>query len=131
MIVPYTGLPDELGGPRPLLDVRVGDMEEVEFPCLVDSGSSHTLLPRVLASAAGVDLRSTSPRRLAVGGHATTALFTTVHLATEALEWDADVGFCEPWTASWGLLGHHSFFRWFTVTFRAADYEFELEPVEA
>jgi hypothetical protein len=31
----------------------------------------------------------------------------------------------------WGLLGQKSFFRFFTVVFRAADFEFDLDPVVA
>jgi len=30
----------------------------------------------------------------------------------------------------WGLLGQLSFFRYFVVTFRAADFELEIEPVQ-
>ena len=33
-----------------------------------------------------------------------------------------------PWPYSWALLGHTAFFRYFTVTFRAADFEFEVQP---
>ncbi|HUP69077.1 MAG TPA: hypothetical protein VM142_04600 [Acidimicrobiales bacterium] len=29
---------------------------------------------------------------------------------------------------SWGLLGQRSFFHFFTVTFRASDFEFDIEP---
>ncbi len=43
--------------------------------------------------------------------------------------WEADVGFCDPWPRSWGLLGQLSFFRNFEVTMRAADSELELRPI--
>ena len=56
MIVPYTALPQDVGGPRPLLDVAVADMDELRFPALVDSGAVNTLLPPWLADAAGVAL---------------------------------------------------------------------------
>jgi hypothetical protein len=43
--------------------------------------------------------------------------------------WEAEVAFCHPWPYAWGLLGQRSFFRYFTVTFRAADFELEVTPI--
>ncbi|MGH3923360.1 MAG: hypothetical protein ACRDTT_10900 [Pseudonocardiaceae bacterium] len=34
------------------------------------------------------------------------------------------------WPHAWGLLGQLSFFRYFVVTFRAADFELEINPVQ-
>lgn len=130
MIIPYTELPDEAGGgPRPLVDITVADMDELRFPCLVDSGAVHTLLPRWLADAAGVDLGGTERRSLAVATTGTEAAFVTSRLTAVDHTWEADVGFCHPWPYSWGLLGQRSFFRYFTVTFRASDFELELTPL--
>lgn len=129
MILPYAELPEDAGGPRPLVDVAVADMDELRFPCLVDSGAVHTLLPRWLADAAGVVLVGADRRALAVATSATEAAFVTTRLTAVGHTWEADVGFCQPWSYSWGLLGQRSFFRYFTVTFRAADFEFELTPV--
>ena len=42
--------------------------------------------------------------------------------------WEAEVGFCAPWPYGWGLLGQQSFFRFFTVTFRAVDFALEVTP---
>jgi len=42
--------------------------------------------------------------------------------------WEAEVGFCDPWPRSWGLLGQRSFFRYFVVTFRTADFKLEIAP---
>lgn len=131
MIVPYTELPDGAGGePRPLLDVAVADMDELRFPCLVDSGAVHTLLPIWLADAAGIDLGEAERRSLAVAVTVTSAAFVTTRVTAGAHTWEAEVAFCHPWPYSWGLLGQRSFFRYFTVTFRAADFELELTPVE-
>ena len=130
MIVAYTELPDDVGGwPRPLLDVAVADMDELRFPCLVDSGAVHTLMPRWLADAAGVGLRRAERRSLAVASSVTNAAFVTIRLTAADYTWEADVGFCRPWPYSWGLLGQRSFFRYFTVTFRAADFAFEVSPI--
>ncbi len=130
MIIPYTELPDDLGGPRPLLDVVLADMDELRFPALVDSGAVHTLLPRWLADAGGVGLDGCERRPLAVATAVVDAAFLTTRLTAGGSTWEGEVGFCDPWPFSWGLLGHRSFFRYFTVTLRAVDLEFELTPVE-
>lgn len=53
----------------------------------------------------------------------------TIPLSAANYTWEAEVGFCDPWPYGWGLLGQASFFRYFTVTFRAVDLEFDVEPV--
>lgn len=130
VIAPYTELPQAAGGlARPLLDVVVGDMDELRFPCLVDSGALHTLLPRWLATSAGIDLHEAEKGSLAVAASGTEAAFVTTLLRAANHTWEAEVGFCDPWPYSWGLFGQQSFFRFFTVTFRAADLEFEVAPL--
>jgi hypothetical protein len=132
VIVRYTELPESTGSaPRPVLDVAVADVGSVLVPCLVDSGAVNTLLPRWIADVADVDVSHGPPRRLGVGGTTISARFTTVALSVDVLAWEATVGFCDPWPYAWGVLGHDSFFRWFTVTFRAADGEFELHPISS
>jgi hypothetical protein len=132
VIVPYTELPDDAGGwPRPLLDVTVADLDEAVLPCLVDSGSLNTLLPRWIAEAAGLDLSSAGASTLHVAGSVTEAAVLPVSLSAAGHTWEAPVGFCDPWPYAWGLLGQLSFFRYFTVTFRAADFEFEVVPSAA
>lgn len=130
MIVAFTGLPDSTGSPpRPLLDVWLADMDEVRVPALVDSGSLHTLLPRWLADSAGLDLSGADHRSLAVAAGSTDAAFVTTALSVADASWEAEVGFCDPWIYSWGILGQSSFLRYFVVTFRAADFEFEVEAL--
>lgn len=132
MIFRYTELPDSTESkPRPILDLGLESMETVLVPCLVDSGALNSLLPAWSADITGVDLTGTAEEPLGVGGGTTTARFVTVSLSAADLVWEANVGFCDPWPYAWGLLGHDAFFRWFTVTFRAADYEFELDPITA
>lgn len=60
---------------------------------------------------------------------ATTAALVPIRLTVAGHSWEAEIGFCDPWPFGWGLLGQLSFFRYFTVTFRAVDLEFELEPI--
>lgn len=130
MIVPYTELPDEAGGlPRPVLDVVIEDMDDVLVPCLVDSGAVHTLLPSWVAQAAALPLSEGQSRILGIGGMSTSATFVTVRFGAGGRVWEAVAGFCDPWPYAWGLLGQASFFRFFTVTFRAADFEFEVDPI--
>lgn len=130
MRVPYTELPDEAGGwPRPLLDIVIGDMDDILLPCLVDSGALHTLLPRWVADAAGLSLAGGRAVTVAVAAASTSATFTTVRISAAGHAWEGEIGFCHPWPYSWGLLGQIAFFRFFTVTFRAADFEFEVDPI--
>ena len=129
MIVPYTAQP--FGAwPRPLLDVQIGEAG-FSVKALVDSGATNTLFDACLAEEVGVLLDDSNIRVLHVGGGEVQARFTTVSLFAAGHRWEAEVGFCASWTAGWGLLGQESFFRFFTITFRGADLEFELEPREA
>jgi len=130
MIVPYTEVPEGVGGgPRPLVDVAVADMDELRYPCLVDSGALHTLMPRWLADAAAIELQGAARRSLAVAATQMEAVFATARMTAADHSWEAEIGFCDPWPYSWGLLGHRAFFRYFTVTLRAVDFEFDLEPI--
>jgi hypothetical protein len=132
LIFPYTELPEATrSAPRPLLDVSLADLGSVLLPCLVDSGATNTLLPRWPAEVAGLDLGDAEKRELGVGGALVSVRLAVIRMSVAGLTWEAQVGFCDAWPYAWGLLGHESFFRWFTVTFRAADYEFELEPNSA
>jgi hypothetical protein len=125
VIVRYTELPETTGSAaRPVLDVTVADVGSVLVPCLVDSGAVNTLLPNWIADVDGVDLSHVAPRRVGFGGETVSTRFATVALSVDVLAWEATVGFCDPWPFAWGVLGHDSFFRWFTVTFRAAGGEF-------
>jgi hypothetical protein len=131
VIVTYTELPGGEGVvPRPLVDLAVGDVDDVVVPCLVDSGSVHTLLPRWVADLAAIDLVGAGSRALGLGGSTTEAVMATVALTVGEHRWEAEVGFCDPWRPSWGLLGQQSFFRHFEVTFRAADFQLELTANE-
>lgn len=130
MIVPFTELPEEAGGrPRPVLDVVIGDMEDILIPCLVDSGALHTLLPRWVAEAGALSLEGGRSVALAVAAASTSATFTKVRMSAAGHAWEGDIGFCDPWPYAWGLLGQSAFFRFFTVTFRAADFAFEVDPI--
>ncbi len=128
----YAELPGEgLGVARPVLDIVVEGLVEAPLRCLVDSGSIHTLMPTWVASEAGVELNGDEGRRLRLGGGEVMARFARAHLSVAGQQWEAPIGFCDPWPYGWGLLGQQSFFRFFVVTFRAADWELEIEPVSA
>lgn len=130
VIVPYRDLPhDEGAWPRPLIDVGVADMEDVR--CAMSRrqrGSEHVDAP--LDRGACGDRHARAPTRgLAVAAAPTTAALVPTRLTVAGHSWEAEIGFCDPWPFGWGLLGQLSFFRHFTVTFRAVDLEFELEPI--
>jgi hypothetical protein len=128
----YAELPgDPANIARPVFDIVVEGMVEAELRCLVDSGSLHTLMPTWVATEAGVALASADEHHLVLGGSAVTGRFATVHLTVGDHRWEAPVGFCDPWPYGWGLLGQASFFRFFVVTFRAADWELEIQPIHA
>ncbi|MGH9009397.1 MAG: retropepsin-like aspartic protease [Acidimicrobiia bacterium] len=127
----YAMLPgDPASVARPVIDIVVEGMVEAELRCIVDSGSVHTLMPAWVAAEAGVALAGADELHLLLGGTAVIARFAAVQLTIGDHRWEAPVGFCDPWPYGWGLLGQASFFRFFVVTFRAADWELEIEPVE-
>ncbi len=124
MIIPYTQLPHE-AVPRPLADI---DVAGITVKGLVDSGAINTIVHSWIAEAAGVDLNSARERALGIGAKSVAARFQTVELRAAGLLWEAEVGFSEEWAPGWVLLGHNSFFRYFWVTFWAADLQFEIQP---
>lgn len=127
MILRYTAMPH--GAPaRPLLDVEV-ENSGVPVKGLIDTGAVNTLFDRWVAEDAWVDLAEAEERPLLVGGKDYTGRFVTVSLASAGHRWEAEVGFCDDWQPGWALLGHHAFLRHFTLIVRAADLEFELEPI--
>jgi hypothetical protein len=129
--VAYRELPREIDGwPRPLLDVSIGDVEDIRVRCLVDSGAVNTLLPGWVADVAGIDCTDAPTKPLGVAGSSTMARMVPTALTIGDHSWEAEVGFCDPWPRGWGLLGQLSFFRYFVVTFRTADFELEVEPVK-
>ncbi|MDQ2706903.1 MAG: retropepsin-like domain-containing protein [Actinomycetota bacterium] len=131
MRVAYRELPHEIGRwPRPLIDISVGDAEEVRVRCLADSGAVNTLLPGWVADLAGIDCADAPTKSLGVAGTGTTARMVTTLLTIGEHSWEADIGFCDPWPRGWGLLGQLAFFRFFEVTFHTADFELELHPVK-
>lgn len=129
MTYPFRELPgDSSGWPRPALDLDVGG-DGVRVRCLVDSGAMNTLLPAWVADLTGIDCAGAPARTLAVGGGAVVARLVPTLLTVGEFSWEAEVGFCDPWPRSWGLLGQRSFFRYFTVTFRTADFALDIAPV--
>jgi hypothetical protein len=113
------------------LDVLVG-AAPFRIPALVDSGAVNSLFHVEVAREGELDLSTAQQRALEVGSErqARNAAFLTVPLEAGGLPWEAEVGFCDWMPLEWGLLGH-SFFRLFTVTFRAYDGEFDVEPISA
>lgn len=117
-------------GSRPFLDVLVG-AAQVRTVALVDSGAVNSLFHMDVALEAECDLSDAEHRNVLVGSarDSRPAAFVTTGLEVGGLSWEAELGFCDWMLPDWGVLGHHAFFRWFTVTFRGYDSEFEVEPI--
>lgn len=111
MITPYTELPAQAASPpRPLLDLVVEDMTDVLMPCLVDTGSVHTLLPRWLGHLAGLPLDDAESLPLAVAGSETEAALLTCRLSIAPYTWEAEVGLPIHGRSAGGFSGmNHSF----------------------
>jgi len=129
VIIPYTAQPHG-ATPRPLLDVTLGEAG-FDVKALIDSGAVNTLFDESIADAAGISLEGAEVRELGVGRATVSARFAEVAMTAAGHAWEAPIGFCRNWQPGWGLLGHDSFLRFFTITFRAADLQFELHPIDA
>lgn len=127
MTIVYTPQPHG-ATPRPLVDVEINHAD-FAVKGLVDTGAVNTLFGRWVADTVGIDLGGLDPQTISVGGQALPAHFVTVTLTAAGFTWEAEVGFCDNWQPNWALLGHHAFLRFFVLTVRAADNEFELEPI--
>ena len=97
---------------------------------LLDTGLINTLFDSAVAGECGIDLDGAARRPLAIGATTYEAAFVTVQMSAVGFGWEADVGFCDNWQPGWAILGHNAFFRYFVVTFRGADYEFDLTPID-
>lgn len=107
---------------------------------LVDSGSEHTLAPRWLAEAFGVDLTGCDDRLLlGVGGQSVEAVFADVELRLEPptphdvadIAWRTEVGFIDRWQAEFFLiLGQIGFFDQFAVTMNRRLLTVVVAPVD-
>lgn len=136
-IFPYFVFPPEETH-RPLVEVTfTGEDDEITTLGLVDSGALNTIFGSEFAYIAGIDLTDAEIERSNVGGSSVEIKYVKLQLSVPSVTdpheegqlftWEARVGFADNWAPSHGLLGNE-FFRFFTVTFRSADFEFEIEP---
>jgi hypothetical protein len=118
----YVELPDETRLPRPTLLVRLEGLSAAPLRCLVDSGSVANRLPATLATLAGLSLDDALDEdRIAIAGLMTTGRLVRADVTVSGETLDLPVWFCDPWPWSFGLLGQEGFFRYFRVTFCAAE----------
>jgi len=113
---------------RPLVDVKVGGLDDAALACLLDTGSLHNRFAAWVAREAGIDLDGIQPHSIGVGGRPVIARTTVVSLAVGSHRWEAPVAFCEPWPWDFQLLGQQGFLRFFRVVLDAADYRMEITP---
>lgn len=130
MIVPYRQLPGSAVS-RPFLDVLIGP-SHFRATALVDSGAVNGLFHPEVAEMGGIDLAHAEERELGVGpGKAPVpALFVTVQMEAADHTWEAEIGFTTSIGLDWGLLGQSALFRWFTISFRTYDDEYEIVPID-
>ncbi|MGW0507576.1 retropepsin-like aspartic protease [Micromonospora sp. NPDC003241] len=102
---------------------------EVGITCLVDSGALYNRFDERFAKLAGLNLDGLEPtERFAVGGNSYVGRTTNVQLTLGGFTWDAPICFISDWDRDFQLLGQEGFFRWFEVSFFAADHFLTVEP---
>ena len=133
LTVEFAYLPMPRGGAVacPVVDLTINGVDEAPLRCLLDTGASGVRLPGSTAEAFGVDLTSAEPGPLHVIGGAETRLYETeVELACAGYEWHAQVSFCRPDVAGFGLAGLRGFFDKIYVGVNGYLEVVELEPHE-
>jgi len=116
---------------RPAVPVQIEDLEDAPLLCLLDSGATSNRFPAWIADAAGLSLDDALDEdEIVVGGVRTTGRLLQVELTLADVRFEAPAWFCDPWNFSFGLLGQEGFFRFFRVTFCAAEGWLECHPEE-
>jgi hypothetical protein len=114
---------------RPALAVQLEDLREAPHLCLVDSGAISNRLPTALAALAGLSVaEALDEDRIVVGGLVTSGRLLRVDLTVAGVRFEAPAWFCDPWPFGFGLLGQEGFFRFFRVTFCAAEGWLDVVP---
>ena len=111
-----------------MIDVVLPQLSSATLRCLADTGTLGNRFGIWVARAAELDLTDAPEQQIGLGGRAITARTITTTLQVGDLAWDAPVSFCEPWPFDFQLLGQEGFFRWFRVTFEAAERFLEIAP---
>lgn len=126
----FVELPGEPGPLiRPAVPVQLEDLADAPQLCLLDSGATSNRFPAWLAEAAGLSLEDAlDVDEIALGGMRTTGHLLHVDLTIGDVRFRAPAWFCEPWNFAFALLGQEGFFRFFRVTFCAAEGWVECEP---
>lgn len=116
---------------RPVVPVQIEDLDDAPQLCLLDSGATSNRFPAWVADAAGLSLDDALDEdETVVGGTRATGRLLQVDLTLGDVRFRAPAWFCDPWSLSFGLLGQAGFFRFFRVTFCAAEGWLECEPEE-
>ena len=131
--VPRNG--KRLAYPAVVLGITVQGQLNFQKEVLIDTGSSHTILPLSLAAQLGIDsktFRSTTFR--SGSGHQLTGYLATVILSIRDPEnsrcgwdWECEILLANINTTLFGVLGHESFLEYFKFELDAEDSSFSLE----
>ena len=116
---------------RPAIPVQIEDLDDAPQLCLLDSGATSNRFGSWVAEAAGLSLDDALDEdEIVVGGARTIGRLLPVELTLGECRFQAPAWFCDPWNLSFGVLGQEGFFRFFRVTFCAAEGWLECEPEE-
>ena len=130
-VSPVTGIPSELTRPEVLVGIEGVELRLVIG--LLDSGADYSILPKVIAEAAGIELRPALGSALVgVSGNPLEATFGTVRFILEddesTFEWSATALFHDVPSEDGGVLGRTGFLEYFTVTFDGENNLATLQP---
>lgn len=116
-----------------MVDVVVDGVDIAPQACLLDSGATRIRFGTHVADICGLDLEGAPEHDVSVGGATLRARMAEVTLGigdgSSEYEWQAPAWFCDPWPASFGLLGLTGFFDHFEVLIAAYQERLELEPI--
>ncbi len=131
--VPRNG--KRLAYPAVVLGIGTPGFRTFQKEVLIDTGSSHTILPLSLATHLGIDTKTLKSATFRSGsGHQLTGYLATVMLSIRDPEnsrcgwdWESEILLANINTTLFGVLGHESFLEYFRFELDAEDFSFSIE----
>ena len=124
--VELPGSPSRL--PRPVIPVRIEDLDSAAHLFLVDTGSETNRVGKWVAESVGIDLAGAPTESIAIAGLTTTVHSARTTLTIAGFRYDAPVTFCDPWPFPFHVLGQEGFLRYFRLTMCAKEFWLDVEP---
>ena len=112
----------------PLIDINLGP-NKLPVKCLIDSGSSITVIHSPLAVAAGIIPATGEPSSIfGISGGAISGYYQIATADIYGNEWELPIFFTTELKIPYALLGQINFFQKFKLIFDLAQREFEIKP---